>query len=156
MNNDDGASARSHPATELRRVDIVGGGINVREYRLGAQCTYGTAGGHKGERRKNHFVANADAAGAQGENESIGAGTYADTVRNTAKARDLFFQRSAFAPQDKLLRSEHALDRVANFPANDSELRGQIKLRDRTVGCREWISAVRCHWRGNSRRGRAR
>jgi hypothetical protein len=62
-------------------------------------------------------------------------------VCNTAKTRDLFFQRSAFPPQDKLLRSEHPLDRIANFAANDRELRGQIKLRDGTVGCREWISA---------------
>ena len=34
-----------------------------------------------------------------------------------------------------------AVDGIANFVADDGELRGQIKLRNRTIRCSQWIRA---------------
>jgi hypothetical protein len=44
-------------------------------------------------------------------------------VCDAAQPSDLFFQGGAFAPKNKLLRGENALDGIANFVANDRELR---------------------------------
>src|SRR6266852_1284411 len=62
-------------------------------------------------------------------------------MRHAAEPRDFFFQRSAFAPQDKLLRGEHARDRFANFTANGRVLRRQIKLWNWAIGGCQWVRA---------------
>src|ERR1700687_84477 len=74
-------------------------------------------------------------------------------MRHAAKSRDFFFERNAFAPQDKLLGGKHTLDRFANFTADGGILRRQIKLWNRTIGNREWI---RAHAANNPGRGRMR
>jgi len=122
VNNNDGALSASGPADELRRVDIVGGGGYVREYRLGAERTHGTAVATKVNGGRITSSANADAAGAQGENESIGAGTYAEHRAQHRKNARPLLQRSAFAPQDKLLPSEQRARSHRDFAANDREL----------------------------------
>src|SRR6266446_3134632 len=153
VNDDDGASARSHAARNLRRVDVVSVGMNVREDRFRSQRAHGAARGDKGERRENDFVAGRDSAGTQRENQRIRAGADTDAMRHTAKLCDFFFQRSAFTPEDELLRGEHALDRLANFAANRGVLCRQIKLWDGAVSGCQWI---RAHAANNPGRGSMR
>src|SRR6266436_1994185 len=141
VNDDDGARARSHTARNLRRVDVVGVGLNVGEDRFRTERAHGAARGDKGERRENDFVTGRDSAGTQREDQRIRAGADTDSMRHTAKSRDFFFQRSAFTPQDELLRGEHALDRLANFAANRRVLRRQIKLWNGAVSGCKWIRA---------------
>jgi len=49
MDNHDGAGARSHALLQLRGINVVGIGVDVREYGLRAQGAYSTAGGDESE-----------------------------------------------------------------------------------------------------------
>src|ERR1700680_298935 len=82
MNDDDGTGARSHTTLELRQVDVVSAGMNVREYRFSAKCTDGTARGHKSERGQDDFIAGRYAARAQRQYQGIGPGACADGMRS--------------------------------------------------------------------------
>ncbi len=56
MNDHDGAGTRCHAALELRRIDVVGIGVNVGENGPPSERAHGASGGHECERRQDHFV----------------------------------------------------------------------------------------------------
>src|SRR6266481_5685497 len=103
MDDDDGASSRRYAAPELGGIDIVGIRPDVSENGLCAKSADGASRGHKCERREEDFVTSLNTARAQGQDQRIRSGSNSDTVSDAAEFGDFFFQRGAFAPQDKLL-----------------------------------------------------
>lgn len=134
MNDHDGTRARSDAAFEYSRIEIVSFWTDVGENRLCAQGAYGAASGDERKRGHEHFVAGANSTGAKCEDQRVGAGGESRAVSNTAEIGDFRFQSGAFAAEDKLLRSEYALDGGSNLTANDSELGREIELRHRLRG----------------------
>jgi len=70
-----------------------------------------------------------NSARTQCQNEGVRSGSQADAMSDTAEFGDFFFERSAFASQDKLLRGHDALDGCPNFSADGGVLHGEIELR---------------------------
>ena len=129
MDYDDSSRAGSHAASEFGGINIVSVRANVREDRFRAESANSASGGHKSERREEHFVAWLNATRAQRQNQSVCSRGNADTMSDTAEFGDFLFQRRAFAAQHKLLRSHDALGSRSNLCADGSVLRGEIQLR---------------------------
>ncbi len=131
MHDHDGARPRRYAAFEFGWINVVGFRTDVREYRPRAESADGASRGHKCKRRQEHFVSTVNAACPQGQDQRVRSGSNADAVSDAAEPGDLFFQRSSFAAQHKLMRGHHALDGRSNLTADRGVLRGKIKLRHR-------------------------
>ena len=129
MDDHDGASSRCHAAFEFGGIDVVGVRADIGENGLGAKSAHGATRGHKSERREKDFAAGPNTARSQGQNQGVRSGSQADAVSDATELGDFFFQRGAFAPQDKLLRGHHAFDRSSNFTADGCVLHREIELR---------------------------
>ena len=77
---------------DLKRIDVVGDGVDVGEDGSGAGAANGAGGGKEGERRQDDLIARADVQGVQGQQQRIGAGTAADAVAGAAVLGHFFFQ----------------------------------------------------------------
>ena len=76
-------------------------------------------------------MAGLHAAGAQSQNQRVGAGSDSHAVSYFTKRGNFFLQRCSFAAQHELLRSKHAFDGRANLGANRRVLGGKVELRNR-------------------------
>src|SRR2546425_5400849 len=129
MDDDDSASSRSHAAFDVGGIHVVRVRADVGENGLGAKSADGATRGHKSERREKDFVAGLNTARAQGQNQRVRSGSQADALSDAAELGDFFFQRGAFASQDKLLRGHDALDGCSNLTTYGGVLRREIELR---------------------------
>lgn len=141
MDGDDGFGARRDTSADIGDVEIECGAVDVGENWFCAERADGAAGGDECERGEKDFVSRVHVAGAEREDERVGATGDSDAVCDSAKSREFFFKRETFLAQDELLRCENAVHGGANFGADGGVLAGEVELvdgigrRDGRCGC---------------------
>ena len=73
VDTDDADGLRGGAALELRRVEVVGRGVDVAEDRHATGQHHRLGGGKEAERRHQHFGAGSEPQGAQGDHQRVGA-----------------------------------------------------------------------------------
>ena len=120
MDRDDRPRSRRDRRFDQCGVDVVGIGLDVDEHRLGAGAPDGAGGGEEGVRRRDHFVAGADAAGQQRQEERVGPQRAADTASHAAVLGQLGFERFDLRAHHEHLAFEQAKDRGLDLVADRS------------------------------------
>src|SRR5712692_2042420 len=130
MDRDDGTGFRRNLRFEQRRVEVERAGLDVREHRARTQHADDPRSRNERKRGDNHFVAAADPANAQRQQQRIGARGDADTEPPAAVARQFLLERRPVRAQDELLRADYVVNRGADFVRDGGGLRPQVNQRD--------------------------
>jgi hypothetical protein len=105
----DRLGARRDGGFEQTRVEVVGARVDVHEHRLRAGKRDHLAGRNEGERRRDHFVAAADAVRHQGDQQRVGAARRADAMLDADVLGELALQLLVFRAENELPMIQHRL-----------------------------------------------
>ncbi len=109
------------------RRHIEGLGVDIAENRPRPGARDRSRGCKEGKGRGDDLIARADVQGHQREQQSIGAGRYADAGRRPAVARDLLLESVHVRAQNKMLAGAHLVDGGHDFGPNLGKLSLKIE-----------------------------
>ena len=127
MDRHDGASIGCDGGFEQGGIEVVGDRIDVHENRFGADVSDGAGRGDETERRRDDFVAPADARGEKRQDQGVGAGSTANGEFRAEFGSHFVFKKLYFGTENKILRFEDLGDGLHHFVANGGELRAKIE-----------------------------
>ena len=129
MDRDDRPRSRRDRRFDLRRVDVVGIGLDVDENRFGAGSPDRAGGGEERVRRRDHLIAGADTASHQRQEQRIRSRGAADTASHAAILGQLGLERFHFRAHHEHLALEEPKDHGLDFVADRLILRLQVEGR---------------------------
>ena len=127
MDGDDRLGSRCDGRLDLRRVDVVGVGLDVHEDRPGTGPPDRARRGEEGVGRGDHLVSRPDAHGQQRQQEGVGARGATDSARQPAILGHLGLEPGDFRPEHEHLALEHLADDRLDLIADGLVLRLQVE-----------------------------
>ena len=106
-------------------------GLDVGEYRRGAEQRHHFRGRMIGEGRADHRIAAADPPGHQHQQERVGAAGAADRMAAPQNAARSALEGAHFRAVDELAMRQHARYRVIDRAAETAALRRDVDERNR-------------------------
>ena len=121
-------------ALELRRIEVVGRGVDVAEDRHAAGEHHRLGGGEEAERRHQHLGAGGEPQGAQGDDQRVGAVADADHGGGAEEAGEGALELLDLRALDVRVGVEDLVPALAQRGIDALAGAGQVENRDRGHG----------------------
>ena len=130
VNGDDGLGSLTEVRLDRLRVEVQGLVFDVGEDGAGTVTRYGLGGGNEAKRGRDHFVTGPDPESLEGEEKCVTSAPHTASRGNSAKSRELPFERAAGLALDERALPKNFFDGVVDLSFQALVLRLQINDRD--------------------------